>query len=336
MAKRATMADVARLAGLSTTTVSMVLNDRPGSRLSAEAAKRVRDAAAKLNYRPNPAARGLRLGKTRTIGFISDEVAITRYASAMISGLLEQAEARDHTVLIAEAGRRHDRATKALDLMVDRQADGVVFGLTDSRLVELPDVSRELPVVVANGRSTDGRPCVLPDEFQAGRDAATHLLNRGHRRIGFIGRSEALLDPALSVTVGQRYAGLDAALADHGLRFTHQTDGMHWEPDLGYAGLGEILDAGAVTAVVAANDRVAMGIYQAAQERGLRIPDDLSIVSFDDEHLASYLRPRLTSIRIPYFEMGRTALDLVLDGDAPPETLVAMPLQDRGSVRRLS
>jgi LacI family transcriptional regulator len=334
MAKRATLTDVARLAGLSPTTVSMVLNERPNSRLSEDAAERVRAAAAKLNYRPNPAARGLRLGKTRTVGFISDEVTITRYASAMITGLLEVAEERDHTVLISESGRRADRIASALDLMLDRQADGIVFGLMGAKQIDVPVIA-DVPVVLSNATSTSGLPCVLPDEFQAGFDAARHLVDRGHRRIAFIGRSEALLDPVLSVTIGSRYAGLDAALAEAGVAFVHQVDGRYWEPDLGYSGAQEVLERTDVTAIVAANDRVAFGVYQAAQERGLRIPDDLSVVSFDDEYLASYLRPQLTTMQIPYLEMGRTAMELVLDGDPPARTLVPMPLQDRGSVRDL-
>ena len=334
MAKRATLADVAQLAGLSTTTVSMVLNDRPNTRLSQDAADRVRSAAAKLNYRPNPAARGLRLGKTRTVGFISDEVTITRYASAMIRGLLEEAEKRDHTVLISESGRRADRLASALDLMLDRQADGIVFGLMGAKQIDVP-VLADLPVVIANATSSPGHPCVLPDEYRAGYDAAKYLLDRGHRRIGFIGRSEALLDPALSATIGSRYAGLDAAMAEAGVSFAHQVDGRHWEPDFGYSGAREILDQAEVTAIISANDRVALGVYQAAQERGLRIPEDLSVISFDDEYLASYLRPKLTTMQIPYLEIGRTALQLLLDGNAPDRTLVPMPLQERASVRDL-
>lgn len=336
MAKRATLADVAQLAGLSITTVSMVLNDRPNSRLSTEAAERVRAAAAMLNYRPNPAARGLRLGKTRTVGFISDEVTITRYASAMIRGLLEAAEERDHTVLISESGRRLDRIASSLELMLDRQADGIIFGLMGAKQMEVPPVPADVPVVLVNARSTTGHASVLPDEFRAGYDVAGHLLRRGHRRIAFVGRSEALLDPALSVTIGSRYAGLDAAMGEYGLEFVHQVDGRYWEPDLGYRGAAEILDNVQVTAVVAANDRVAFGIYQAAQERGVRIPDDLSVVSFDDEYLASYLRPQLTTMQIPYLEMGRKAMELVLDGAPPAETLVPMPLMARGSVRDLA
>ncbi|MBN9106492.1 MAG: LacI family DNA-binding transcriptional regulator [Propionibacteriaceae bacterium] len=335
MAKRATLTDVARLAGLSPTTVSMVLNERPNSRLSEDAAERVRAAAAKLNYRPNPAARGLRLGKTRTVGFISDEVTITRYASAMIRGLLEVAEERDHTVLISESGRRADRIASALELMLDRQADGIVFGLMGAKQIDVPVIA-DVPVVLSNARSASGLPCVLPDEFRAGFEAAHYLLERGHRRIAFIGRSEALLDPVLSVTIGARYAGLDAALAESGIEFVHQVDGRFWEPDLGYAGAQEVFQRTEVTAIIAANDRVAFGVYQAAQERGLRIPDDLSVVSFDDEYLASYLRPQLTTMQIPYLDMGRVAMELVLDGDPPTETLVPMPLQERGSVRALS
>ena len=336
MAKRATLADVARLAGLSTTTVSMVLNNRPNTRLSEEAAQRVRAAASELNYRPNPAARGLRLGKTRTVGFISDEVTVTRYASAMIRGLLEEAESRDHTVLIAESGSRVERVANALEVMVDRQTDGIVFGLMRSRRVELPKVPVDVPVVITNGTTTAGHPCVLPDERSAGYEAVRYLLDRGHRRMAFVGRSAELLDPAKSATVGARYAGMDAALTEAGVEFLHEIDGKYWEPDLGYEGAAEILDKVAVTAVVAANDRVALGVYQAAQERGLRVPEDLSVISFDDEYLAGYLRPRLTTMRIPYLEMGQVAMRLTLDGNPPPETLVPMPIQERGSVLDLT
>ena len=336
MSKRPTLADVAQLSGLSITTVSMVLTNRPNTRLSEEASERVRAAAAKLHYRPNPAARGLRMGKTRTVGFISDEVTITRYASAMIRGLLEEAEVRDHTVLISESGRRQDRILQAMELMIDRQADGIVFGLMGAKRIELPELSTDVPIVTTNATTTAGHPCVLPDEYSAGHNAVRHLVERGHHRIAFIGRSESLLNLDISATVGARYAGMDDAMAEAGLTFAHQVAGPTWEPDLGYRGMLEIIDAASVTAVVTANDRVAFGVYQAAAERGLRIPADVSVISFDDEYLASYLRPQLTTMQIPYLEMGRLAMDLVLDGDPPAQTLVPVPLQERGSVRDLN
>lgn len=335
MAKRATLADVARLAGLSTTTVSMVLNNRPNTRLSAEASERVRAAAAELNYRPNPAARGLRIGKTRTVGFISDEVTITRYASAMIRGLLESAENLDHTVLITESGLHAERMSNAIEVMLDRQTDGIVFGMQAARRIEVPPISLDVPVVMANATSTAGHPCVLPDERTAGAAAIRFLTERGHTRIGLIGRSSELLDPTKSATVAERYAGMDAAMSAAGLSFEYEVPGFSWEPELGYSGGGEILDAGEVTAIVAMNDRVAFGVYQAAQERGLKVPDDVSVISFDDEYLASYLRPQLTTLHIPYLEIGRRALELVLADERPELTLVPMPLRERGSVRSL-
>lgn len=334
--KRVKLADVAKLSGVSTTTVSMVLNDRPNTRLSEETAQRVRAAAAQLNYRPNPAARGLRVGKTATVGFVSDEVTVTRYASAMIRGLLDVAEQRQHTVLIAESGNRPDQVAQALDAMLDRRADGIVFGLMGAKRITVPEVPSDVPVVLLNAVSTDGRPCVLPDEYRAGQEAARSLLDRGHRRIALIGRSAALLNPEVSATVGARYAGIDQALAQFGVSLVGEVEGMYWEPDLGFNGVHELLDARVpFTGLICLNDRVAFGAYQALQERGLKVPQDVSVVSFDDEDLASYLRPTLTTMRIPYLEMGRRAMELVLSDERPARSLIPMPLQERGSVRSL-
>src|SRR6476659_7992556 len=124
MVKRVTLADVAERAGVSKTAVSLVLNDRPGSRLSDAVVERVRAAASELNYRPNHAARSLRVGKTQIVGFISDDVAITRYASAMIRGALDAALHYEHTVLIAETGSDPGRREQAVQAMLDRQPDG--------------------------------------------------------------------------------------------------------------------------------------------------------------------------------------------------------------------
>jgi LacI family transcriptional regulator len=124
--KRPTLADVAKRSGMSVTAVSLVLNDRPGSRLSEEAKTRIRTAAQELEYRPNPAARSLRLGKTRTIGFVSDDVTITRYGSAMIRGALTEADAHDYTVLMAETAGHPQRIERAIKAMLDRRPDGLI------------------------------------------------------------------------------------------------------------------------------------------------------------------------------------------------------------------
>lgn len=336
MPKRVTLADVAERAGVSRTAVSLILNDRPGTRLSAEAAERVRTAAAELNYRPNLAAQSLRIGKTRTIGFISDDVAITRYASAMIRGALDVADHHAHTMLIAETGADSDRVSKALDAMLDRQADGVIFGSMAARRIEVPPLPGDLPVVLLNATSAKNYPRVLPAEHEAGYRMARVLLDRGHRRIAIIGKpTRDPSDPRVSATLGDRFAGIQEAFAAFDIDPSVVIDEDLWEPQRGYQAAQMLLDSGAdVTALLALNDRLAFGAYQAFQERGRRIPADISIASFDDDVIASYLRPGLTTAQIPYEEMGRQAMTMLLleHAVAGQERLVPMPIKIRESV----
>ncbi len=339
MVKRVTIADVAAKAGLSKTAVSLILNDRPDSRLSPSTAERVREIAQELNYRPNPAARTLRMGKTPTIGFISDDVTLTRYASAMIRGLLDVAEEHDHTVLIAETGHHPERLGGVLDAMLDRRAAGLIFGSMAAREVAIPELPSDVPVVMLNATASVPLPVVLPDEFAAGSAIAQVLVDAGHRdRIALVGRmTPEQLSPSVSVTIAARFAGIDGVLAANGIRLVAEENVRLWEPEAGYLSAQKLLARGVdLSAIICLNDNLAFGVYQALQDAGLRVPDDVSIVSFDDDVLASYLRPKLTTARIPYEQMGRKAMELVLSGDLEPgQRLVPMPLQLRDSVRRL-
>lgn len=357
MSKRVTLADIAHATGLSAATVSMVLNNRPGSRISEVTAKRVREAADALGYSPDVTARGLRTGKSKAVGFLSDEVTITRYASAMIRGLLDVSDERDHVVMMAECENASERAERSVRAMLSRRIDGLIFGQLRARRIEIPDVSHQVPRVIVNGEA-EGCSRVLPDEYTAGLEAVSHLVSHGHRDIAFIGRSELHLDPRNSVTIGARLTGIDVGMERAGLRFVDTIEGASWEPELGYEGAMRVFESSGVTALLVANDRVAMGAYQAAQARGLSVPDDVSIMSFDDEQLASYLRPQVTTMRLPYLEMGEAGMNLLLDeievseaADAagtsdtrdtvppyaPPAQalLIHMPLVERGSVRML-
>ena len=329
--RRPTLADVAQRAGLSKAAVSLILNDRPGSRLSADAVARVHAAAAELDYRPNPAARSLRIGKTRTVGFLSDEVTVTRFASAMVRGALDAAEERDHTVLIAETGRDPARTGRALEAMLDRRADGVIVGLMGAKQIDVPPMSQATPVVLLNASSSTGEPSVLPDEDTAGYLIARQLLDAGHRQIAVVGHHlPAITDPRVSATVGARFAGIERALAEHGV-VPRLVDVEVWEPAGGYRAVHSLLETDRPpTGIICLNDRLAFGAYQALQEHGLDIPRDMSVVSFDDDEIAAYLRPGLTTARIPYEEMGRQAVRLLLDGG--DSCLVPMPIIERDSV----
>jgi LacI family transcriptional regulator len=338
MVKRVTIADVAAKAGLSKTAVSMILNDRPDTRLSPTTAERVRRIADELNYRPNPAARTLRLGEARTIGFVSDDVTLTRYASAMIRGLLDVAEEHDHTVLIAETGHHPERLGGVLDAMVDRRAGGLVFGSMAARKVDLPALPADVPVVMLNATTERDHPVVLPDEATAGAAMTRLLVDAGHRRIALIGRiATEELTPEASVTIADRFAGIDSVLAAEGIELVGEEHARWWEPEHGYAKAKALLASGVeFTGLICLNDNLAFGVYQAFQEAGIRVPDDVSIVSFDDDVLASYLRPSLTTARIPYEQMGRKAMELALSGTVQPARhLIPMPVIERKSVRNL-
>lgn len=339
MTRRITLADVARRAGLSASTVSFVLNDRPGSRIPQETAERVRAAARELGYTPDHQARGLKTGRSATLGFISDEVTVTRYASGMIPGILDTAEARHHGVLMTETGHRESRVRDAVADLRSRRIDGLVVGLMQAREIGNDLASRVdgLPTVMLNGVSS-GLPAVLPDEYTAGRRTVEYLLQRGHRSVAVVGRSDEHADPRMSVTVKERFRGMDDAMREAGLEFEVEVPGADWEPEKGYLAAPTVLDVPSVTAVVAGNDRVAIGLYQGFQEAGTSIPEDMSVISFDDEPLASYMRPGLTTTQLPYARMGQVATDLLLDRvtageDVPERTLVPMPLVERASVK---
>src|SRR6185312_11783042 len=138
LSKRVTLADVARKAGLSQTAASMILNGRPDTRLSQDAHDRVNAAAQQLGYRPNVAARGLRTDRSLTIGFISDVVATTRFASGLIRGALEEAENAGHVVLVLETGGDPAREVEAVGAVLDRQVDGIVFATMRARELFVP------------------------------------------------------------------------------------------------------------------------------------------------------------------------------------------------------
>ncbi len=336
MAKRVTIADVAAEAGLSKTAVSMILNERTGTGLSQETAKRVREIAKRLDYRPDPSARALRMGTTPTIGFVSDDVTLTRYASAMIRGILDVAEENEHTVLLAETGHHPERLSGALNAMLDRRVSALVFGSMAARRVELPQLPSDVPVIMVNATTVVDYPVVLPDERTAGEAIARLLIDAGHREIALIGRRyDEDLPPEVSVTISDRFAGLDAAMEEHGLEWAWEEAFDYWAPDDGYRATKRALSSGArFTAMVCLTDNVSFGAYQALQEAGIRIPDQVSIASFDDDEISTYLRPQLTTARLPYEEMGRTAMSLALEGRRGTDRhLVPMPIIRRGSIR---
>jgi LacI family transcriptional regulator len=336
--KRATLADVARLAGLSTTAASMILNGRPDTRLSQDAHDRVNSAAQALGYRPNVAARGLRTDKTLTIGFISDVVATTRFASGLIKGALAAAEGAGHVVLVLETGGDPARETEAIAAVLDRQVDGIIFATMRARELFVPNLPSGTAVVMLNATNARHTTSVLPDEYAGGAQAVQILVDHGHRDgIVLLGQNDEVeRDVFRSATVARRVAGIRTSMAAHGLEFVAEESIWLWEPDEGYKATRQLLERGQnVRALLCMNDRIAFGAYQALTEAGLSVPHDISIVSFDNDELAAYLRPGLTTVALPHEAMGRRAVELLLTPTSQGETLVPMPVVMRDSVARV-
>jgi LacI family transcriptional regulator len=337
--RRTTLADVAERVGMSKSAVSLALNNRPGSRLSQEAVERIHAAALDLNYRPHSAARSLRLGRTGTVGFISNEVTVTRFASAMIRGILDVADEQERGVMITETGGHPKQLERALDSMVDRQVDALIFGSLTARLIDVPALPSHIPTVTVNCSSDPVSRSVFPAEEAAGYAVTRQLLDAGHGdSLAVIGNAlDTKWEPRGSVMIPRRFHGIQRALDEAGVAPIAVADLKAWEPSEGYRGTRAILKSGqAFTALICLNDRIAFGAQQALTEAGLRVPDDVSLVSFDDDELASYMRPPLTTARLPYYEMGRLAMEIAMAPDTSNgERLVPMPIQIRDSVRAL-
>jgi LacI family transcriptional regulator, galactose operon repressor len=341
--RRVTLADVARRAGVSQTAASFVLTGRREEmRISFDVETRVLEAARETGYRPNIVSRSLRTGTTHTIGFISDTVATTPFAGNLIKGALEAARDRGHLLLIAETEGDPALEQELLEAMVDRQVDGLVLAAMYTRKVTVPKLLRSRASVLLNAVPTRPAPLVsvVPDELAAGRTAATTLLDAGHKSgIYLIGAGPRPgQGPAGSVAAVERLQGIKAALDEAGIGAGGAIACTDWEPELGHAAVRTLLDAGApIKALVCFNDRLAVGAYTALAESSLAVGSDVSVISFDDDPISTWVKPELTTIAIPHYELGRRSIELLLD--FPREgrrgglvERVPMPVRLRGSV----
>ena len=316
-AKRPSTYDVARLAGVSRTTVSFVVNNVPNVNIPDETRARVWAAVAELKWRPNAMARGLSARRSHTIGFISDEIATTPAAGQIIRGAQDAAWRARLMLLVIDTGRNAELEQAALDMMLERQVEGLIYATMYHRPVELPPSSVEVPVVLLNCFSPDRDVAsVVPDEVQGGRTAVEMLLARGHRRIGFINNNDPI--PA---SFG-RLEGYRQALAAAGLPF----DPALVQPaapgarDAYAAVLALMARPAAPTALFCASDVMALGAYDALRTLNLRIPDDVAVVGFDNQELiAMQLDPGLSTMALPHYAMGQWAVDYLLEELLPTE-----------------
>jgi len=305
---RATIRDIADLAGVSIATVSRVLNDRPD--VARETRETVLQVVREHGFSTNRGARGLSSGRTGMIGLTLPLVA-DAYFGPMLSGAAEALHERDMRIVLAPTLHEHDREVSLIERLMRGTTDGAILMLPEESAEELLTLQRQgFPFVVVDPREPppDGIACVAAMHASGAKQAAEHLLALGHRRIGAIAGT-----PGWYATE-ERLAGFRAALAGAGILLDPElVVYSDWRIPRGTEAARELLSLpNPPTAIFGFNDNVAIGALHAARERGLSVPDDLSVVGFDDTEQAVIVTPRLTSVRQPLAELGRMGVSLLI------------------------
>ncbi|WP_238005978.1 LacI family DNA-binding transcriptional regulator [Dactylosporangium sp. AC04546] len=298
------MSDVAAAAGVSAQTVSRVLNDHP--HVKRETRERVLAAVRELGYQLNSSARALRTGRTRTIGVITFDA--VRYGPASVLQSIGQAtQEAGYAICVAPLRSLDQRSLRdAVDLLTGQAVDGMITIAPHRDMARaLLNVSANVPMVALDDSFDPHVAVVTVDEAAGARQATEYLLQLGHRTVWHIA------GPTDSIAADGRVSGWRSALVDAGVPVPAVLVG-DWEARAGYELGRDLADRDDVTAVLAANDQMALGLLRALSERGRRVPQDVSVVGFDDIPEAAYLVPPLTTIRPNFQEIGRRCVQVLL------------------------
>lgn len=330
MNKRPRLTEIAQKAGVSQATVSLVLNEVPNARIAAATRERVQAIAAEMGYTRKAA---LQRGGAPVIGLLIDEVVTTPFAPPFIEGARLEAASQGALLLACCTGGDPAVEAATIETLRATRLQGLIYASLVTRTVKPPEGIEGIPTVLLNCHAArSALPSVVPGDVTGGFAATMALVRAGHRRIAHIA-GESWGEAARDRETGWRRALASADLpADPAL-----LAGPAWTAISGREAALRLLDMDdPPTAIFCFNDRVALGVYEAAAERGLRIPDDLSVVGFDNDEIAATLLPPLTTLVLPHDEMARWAVDRLLapQGSAPLRMKIDCELVERASVSR--
>ncbi len=338
--RRVTSLEVAKYAGVSRTTVSFVLNNVEGSNISLETRAKVQNAAKELGYIPNEAARSLVSGHTRTVGLMishAEPLLVDAYIPQLLYSLTAASHQNGYQVML-ETIHQGKQNTDYLRLVEGHRIDGLIVLNTWSHDTELPKlIERKFPVVMyglpQNMTMTDQTFLVEIDGCDAATRATKHLIDLGHSRIAHIS-----FVPEKHDIVQPRRQGYIAALEAAGIAFDPKLVKFgNYSAQSGFDAMKSLLEhQPRPTALFAGNDTIALGAMAAIREHGLRIPEDIAVVGFDDIPTAPFMSPALTTIQAPAILQGKTAIDMLLQrmqGKVPAQQRVILeaPLVVRDS-----
>lgn len=339
---RVTLRDVAARVGVHPSTVSRVMSSETRDMVSAEVAEKVTAVAKEMGYRANPFAYGLKTNRSFTIGVVIPDLANPVFPP-IIRGIEHTLGDSGYTAILANSDNKPDLERLMLEKMKARQVDGLILATAYSADDMIQDFIHEgISVVLVNRSMRDHSiPAVYTDDYTGIHLAVEHLVDRGHSRI-------ALLAGPQDLSTGyDRYKGFLAAMTDLGLEAKRNLIEIcsSFTEEAGRRSLIDLLDRGEdFTAIVTSNDLLALGCYDALEERGLSCPEDLSITGYNDMPFADKFKPPLTSIHIPHYEMGARSAHILLglirspdgaEGDEPTCVALQPGLVVRGSTARV-
>lgn len=302
-----TIYDVAREANVSMATVSRVVNNNPN--VKPQTRKKVFDAIERLGYRPNAVARGLASKKTTTVGVVIPDISNSIFAE-VARGIEDIANMYHYNIILCNADKRKDKEIRVINTLLEKQVDGLLFmggAVTEEHIQAFKTAS--VPVVLcATSDANESYPSVDIDHESAAADAVRRLIQHGHRRIGMI--SATLEDLSSGYA---RYHGYKKALEEAGIAFDESLVRIgNYRYESGsevaqyFLGLSE-----RPTAIFAANDEMAIGAIHAIQDAGLKVPGDISVISVDNVRMASMVRPQLTTVAQPMYDIGAVSMRLL-------------------------
>lgn len=302
-----TIYDVAREAGVSMATVSRVVNNNPN--VKPQTRKKVFEAIERLGYRPNAVARGLASKKTTTVGVVIPDISNAIFAE-VARGIEDIANMYHYNIILCNADKRKEKEIRVINTLLEKQVDGLLFMggvVTDEHMQAFQTAT--VPIVLC-GTNVEGNTmaAVDIDHQQAAHDAVKLLIDKGHRRIGMI--SGNLQDPNNGFS---RYNGYKNALEEAGVAFDESLVriGNH-RYESGIEAMKYFLELPErPTAIFSATDEMAIGAIHAAQDAGLAIPGDISMISVDNSRMASMVRPLLTTVAQPMYDIGAVSMRLL-------------------------
>lgn len=302
-----TIYDVAREAGVSMATVSRVVNNNPN--VKPQTRKKVFEAIERLGYRPNAVARGLASKKTTTVGVVIPDISNSIYAE-VARGIEDIANMYHYNIILCNADKKKEKEIRVINTLLEKQVDGLLFmgGAVTEEHIQAFQTSSVPIVLCATTDDKETIPSVDIDHEAAAFDAVNQLIQGGHRRIAMI--AGPLTDPSNGYA---RYQGYKRAMEQAGLEVSDELVRIgNYRYESGLEAMKYFLDLPErPTAVFAATDEMGIGAIHTIQDSGLRVPEDLSVISIDNSRMASMVRPQLTAVAQPMYDIGAVSMRLL-------------------------